>query len=571
MNERLMARWRSPALLVPLAVLVMVALLSSCGGGGGSGGSSAMDPGPGPSGSDAGTAAVSSGTITAFGSVFVNGHEYATGSAVVIDDDTGDSTSSTDGLEVGMVADVKPASASTSAHPMAAELHVHALARGVVDASDTGASTLTVMGQTVQLSSATTFTDHRACLTDTASPCDAITGQSGLSVTAGATPGSYVSVDGYLYGSGGAQIVATLVSIRDLPGAGNGYPAVYKAEGVVTAVGATSITIGGLVADLSASNCFNGARRTSSACAGLFAVGQVASVHGTAAPTGTSAFAAKVAILRDKLPVETAGAAVEIEGRVSTINGSTFSIRGFSVDASALPSAGLPVVGDVVRVQGTVAAGGATITASSISVIHAVATASYGFAGPVGAVAAGSAANTYTLTVLGQSIAVNASTRLADLSVRGGHRGDSNSRPFNIATFRTYLAASASQSVQVQTAADASGNLTATSVVIVPATTVAMLSGVVDATPAPANGTPTTFSIHGVAVSADPSAIVSARRWRLGTGSSTPSIAAGDFVIVRGTAVANAITVAPVTSLRGLLNNVVIDSGVPPSRDGGCF
>ncbi|HEY8707373.1 MAG TPA: DUF5666 domain-containing protein, partial [Burkholderiaceae bacterium] len=515
--------------------------------------------------------------ITAFGSVFVNGHEFATGNAMVIDDDTLASTSSTAGLQVGMAVDVKPTASSTSGSPEAAEIHLHPLARGVVDASNTGTNTLSVMGQTVQLSASTTFSDHRACLVATPSPCAAITGQSGLAATSGsggtATAGSYVTVDGYLYASGstsaGANIVATLVSVRDLPTTAIG--ANYKAEGVVTAVSGTTATIGGLAVDLSGATCF--AAETATPCISAFNVGQVVSVFAATEPTlPVSGFQATTALLRDKLVVQTAGASIELEGRVSNVTTSPagFVVRGVTIDASALTGTALPAVGDEVRVLGMVASNGTTVTASALTLEHAARSATYGLEGNVGSVAAGATVNTYVLTLLGQAVAVNSTTRLADRSMRDGDRGDSATHPFNITTFQTYLAASSSQHLLVRTSADTSGNLTALSVTIAPTSTVAGIAGVVDATPVPVNsstsGTPSTFSIHGLAVSADPAAIV--KRGGEHSPMSGTTVAAGDFVLARGSIVSSALVVtAPSGPLTPFASNIVIDTGVPGNED----
>ena len=553
--------------LLPSACALAVLSLAACGGGG-----SAATP--------SGTAtisSVSSGAITAFGSVFVNGHEFATGNAKVIDDDTLAQTSSTAGLEVGMAVDVKPTAASTSGSPEAAEIHLHPLARGVVDASNTTANTLTVMGQTVQLTASTTFSDHRACLVATPSPCAAITGQSGLASTSGsgntATAGSYVTVDGYLYASGpapaGANIVATLVSVRDLPTTAIG--ANYKAEGVVTTLAGSTATIGALAVDLSGATCF--AAETTTPCASAFKVGQVVSVFAATEPTlPVSGFQATTALLRDKLVVQTAGASIELEGRVSSVTASpaSFVVRGVTIDASALTGTALPAVGDEVRVLGVVASNGTTVTASVLTLEHAARSATYGFEGNVGGVAAGPTANTFVLTLLGQTVAVNATTRLADRSLRDGDRGDSATHPFNITTFQTYLAASSSQHLLVRTSADASGNLTALSVTIAPTSTVAGIAGVVDATPVPVNsstsGTPSTFSIHGLAVSADPAAIV--KRSGEHSPMSSATVAAGDFVLARGSLTSSGLAVAaPGGPLTPFASNIVIDSGVPGNED----
>src|SRR5690242_10601582 len=104
--------------------------LSACGGGGGGDtGSTTTSTGSTPAPVTAAADSFSSGTISAFGSVFVNGHEFNTNRAQVIDDDDGTTTAGVAGLEVGMVVDVKEDAANKNE---AAELHVHPLARGFV-------------------------------------------------------------------------------------------------------------------------------------------------------------------------------------------------------------------------------------------------------------------------------------------------------------------------------------------------------------------------------------------------------------------------------------------------------
>ncbi len=543
------------------AVSATLALaLTACGGGG-----SSSSPPPVATQS---SAATSSGAITAFGSVFVNGHEFSTANATVIDDDSGTTTSSTAGLEVGMVVDVKPSMASSATHPEASELHLHPLARGYVDTSDTTASTLTVMGQTVQLTSATNFSDHRACVSAAVNPCSAITGQSGLSATTGsgatALAGSYATVHGYLFGStpGAANIVATLISVADAPASST--PVVnFKAEGVVTASAASSVTIGALIVDLSAATCRVSGVTTS--CANAFSNGQVVSVMAAAAPSlPAKTFKADKARLGSKVAVDVSGAVVEIEGSVAsvTLSPASFVVRGISIDASALPAgSSLPAVGDIVRVLGTFSANGQSVTATSVKVLHAAAAASVGIQGDASAVAPGAAASTFVLSVLGQDVTVTSETRLADRSIKGWDHHDPASNPFNISTFKTYLDASVSKHLFVRAEADASGKLRALSVTIVPASAVAGVAGVVDATPAPVNsavtGTASTFSVHGIAVKADPAAI-----FRLHS-AALQSVAAGDEVLALGTFAANTLTVSATVSR----TNVVIDLGVPTHHD----
>lgn len=534
--------------------------LAACGGGGGGGSDSAG----GGTSSPAGANAVSSGAISAFGSVFVNGHEFATGSARVMDDDTGDTAGKVSALEVGDVVDVDPASTSTSAAPIAQWLHVHPLARGYVDALDTTGATLTVMGQVVSLDTGTLYSDHRACVSAATSPCTAVTDASGLVATTGTTGGSYVTVDGYLFGNGAgaAQIVATLVSVRDLPA---NYPAAFKAEGVVATTTAAGVTIGGLAVDLDHATCRVDGQQA--ACAGAFTAGEVVSVFSATAPTlPATAFNATVAIERRHLPVQTAGQSVEFDGRVSAstpASGSTaatFVVRGVTVDTSQLPAGtSLPAVGDTVRVMGTVSADGLSVVATSIKITHAARSASYGFAGDVTAVAAGTAAGTFDVTVLGQTIVVTDQTRLSDRQSRHWGDDDPQSNPFNIATFQAYLAASASQHVAVKAAKDSSGVLQALSFSIWPVSTFSEVAGPVDATPAPVAASasaPGTFSVDGVAVSAASGAIHFAHH-------GLSAISTGDQVIASGTFAAGVLGVG---STQGF-GNFVVDFG--PGHVGG--
>ncbi|MBC7733249.1 MAG: hypothetical protein H7306_15340 [Bacteriovorax sp.] len=559
-------------LRLPKVVLLAgaIAALSLAGCGGGSSGDASPTSGT-LSGASAGSA--STGTITAFGSVFVNGHEFGTGTAKVIDDDTGTTSAGTSALEVGMTVDIKSAANSTSSSPVADEVHLHPLVRGIVDASDSTAGTLTVMGQAVQLTASTNYSDHRACLTASPLPCSAITGQSSLAATAGAggaaVAGSYVTVHGYLYSSGSttgaANVVATLVSVADVP---SGTAAInYKAEGVVTAVGSSAVTIAGLTVDLSGATCH--AAGSVVPCASAFSAGQIVSVIGATEPAlPATSFTATTARLRSKLVIATEGATIEVEGKVSSVTASpaSFVVRGVTVDASALASGTLPAVGDEVKVLGTVASGGTSITATSVTALHAARSATFGLEGDAASVTAGSTSGTFVLTVLGQSVSVVADTRLADRSVHGS--GGSSANPFNISTFQSYLAASTSQHLLVRSQVDANGKLSALSVTIVPASARASVSGVVDAAPAPVNGsggTPSTFSVHGLAVSADPSSVTSRRH---GGSSTATMVAAGELVLARGTYSGGVLTVAvPSGPLDRSSANIVIDSGIPSGKD----
>jgi len=560
-----------------LAASLASVWLASCGGGSGTTTSTNTTP---TATTGARTLSASSGEITAFGSVFVNGREFSTKSARVVDHDTGTVVTDESTLEVGMSVDVKPTSATgmDTSMPLADEIRLHPLARGHVDTTDTAASTLSVMGQLVQLTSATNFSDRRACATAATPTCTAVAGLSDLTATSGASaPGSYVTVHGFLFtpGTGAVNIVATLVSVGDVPATTGRGASAFKAEGAVVSTGTGSVVIGGLTVDLSKATCRVDTGKAD--CASAFAVGQVVSVFGTTAPAlPATSFAAGTAASSSKLPVQTAGATIELQGRVSSASGTGFVLRGVSIDGAALTAASLPVVGDDVRVTGTVATNGTAVTASAIKLLHAAISRTVSLEGDYSDVVAGATADTYVITVLGQSISVDATTRLADRSTRAAPRSGSNA--FNISTFQTVLAASASKHLVVNATADTAGKLTAVALTIAPASTAASLQGVVDATPAPVNGTsataPTTFAIHGLNVSADPATFASPRGWRM-RGQAT-TVAAGDLVVARGTWSNGTLVVAvPTTGANGATGpsagNYVVDLGTPRTGEHSRF
>lgn len=559
------------------SLLALVMALGACGGGGSGSDDSAL--------SGAGADATSSGTITAFGSVYVNGHKFNTDSARVVDDDTGAVSTGSDVLEVGMVVDVRAASHSHPDRPVAAELRVHPLARGVVDASDGSSGTLKVMGQTVQLTAATVFSDRRSCVEATTDPCTAVSSQAELTATTGsgtgAVAGDYVVVHGYLYAptadSSSAQIVATLVSLRD---SSSETGATYKAEGVISEVNTTArtLTVGGLTVDFTQVACYKA--RSNADCASAFSVGQVVSAYSTSMPAlPVSQLTADVLRVRSKTVVETEGATVELEGKVASVNGSQFVLRGMVIDAASLNSGSLPVAGDVVRVLGVVASGGTQITASSVTLLRPAAARAVGLEGDYSSLAAGSTAQTYVVTLLGQRITVDAETRLADRSSARASRAHRSSNPFNIGTFESYLAAATTKQLRIAALDDGSGNLRALSLTLVADTAVSGVAGT--ASGSDSTGNPVQFTVHGVAVQADTSAIVARRTHQHGNdseGDSTPEVTAGSvsdgqWVVVRGSLIEGTLVVSPPASGSAPgADSIVVNFGTPGNRaERDCF
>jgi len=482
-----------------LAATAVAAMLAACGSGGGGSGATTGASATGSSPSSTTVASQSTGAITAFGSVFVNGHEFNTNNASVVDDDTGATTTGTADLDIGEVVRVIPASDSSANAPVASEIHVDPLARGFVDVNSVSAGTLTVMGQTVQITSSTAYVDRRACVAAASSPCSAINAQSGLTATSGATPGSYVTVHGYLYSTGtAAQIVATLISVQDYvapTAATSGSP--FKLEGQVTTVSGSSIVIGGETVDLSAATCR--ADEVTAACSSIAAVGKTVAAFGFTAPTN-SMFAPTAARLVDLLP-QTAGVQVEIEGKVSSVTGTSFVVQGITIDGSGLAGNQIPAVGDTVELVGTVAANGQNVTATSILRDRPAAPARLVLAGPLTSVTAGTAAGTYVVTVLGQTATVDSNTMIVDRTVRP--------RPtFNITNFQTYiqgLSALPYVTLAVQTTSTGGLQANAFEIVEAPSDNFVKITGPADG--AVTAGNPSSVTVHGIDILFDATSV----------------------------------------------------------------
>ena len=427
--------------------LTSALILAACGGGGGGSASS----GGTPVATANSSASISSGTVTAFGSIFVNGHEYDTSAASVVDDDAGGSTSSA--LAVGMTVEVKPTSASTNTAPKAQEIRVTPLARGSVDASDTSNSALSVMGQTVQLTPATVIKDARACVaTATCTPA-VITDQSGLVPACSLSAGTYsctgtaatqVQVFGFLNASGSSSaITATLVRVIDNNGSGSQF---YRATG------ALSVASSGTAP---ASYTLNGLSFSSQTACGApiecsFSSGNVVTTRGTMAPTyGTPGSSLPIPVVFTPVTLHlsrasalTVGSTIEVEGLVSNASGSTFQVQGVTVTLGSGQT--LPNNGDHIEATGTVTATAPpAITATSLSTEEHRGQHVSGFlledtlgTGPVTTNSPVTTPPTYTLSILGVSVQVNAKTHLEDETA-------TTPPAFNINTFASYIGSTA--------------------------------------------------------------------------------------------------------------------------------
>jgi hypothetical protein len=422
-------------------------IVAACGGGSSS---SSMGSPATPS------AMVASGVITGFngaGGVTVNGQKFATGTSTqVLDGDNDDAPSSASGLQVGMTVDID---ASGSAATM---LRFISAVRGEVDAVDPTGSTLTVLGQTVQVGSGTSFAGHAG--NNSASPAPMRLSD--------IHAGDYVVVFGYVECPGTSctaaptDVVATLVVEPASVG-------MYRVQGYVTNynAGTNSFMINGLTVDIATSGMSPTVCSTMN-CA--FANGDFVVVRSATAPTGSAAagtltLTASEVRIRPQTPTFAMGATVTIEGPVTNLSATGFTVRGITVDASAsgLAStlAGLQN-NQIVEVTGTIAAGG-TLTATSITVEQS---ATFVLTGPLDSVSATG------FSVLGQSFSVTGSTIFADLA--------QGVRPLDSTNFATVLGAG--NQVIVAGYPSSGGNV-ATRVVRIatPATPTAAVEGVVTA------------------------------------------------------------------------------------------
>jgi len=465
--------------ITTLGIAALTMLVTSCGGG--SGGSSPLgsSTSTGTSTTAGAPPASASGVITAFGSVFVNGTEYAVdGSTNVVDGDSDDAPSSASMLQVGMTVDV------TASGTAATMVRFTSAVRGEVDAVDASQSTLTVLGQTVVITSGTSFAGN----TTSGGATTAVTSLSNVNV------GDYVVVYGFLEctsatsgstcSGGGTQVVASLVYE---PGAADAYRTVGYAENVNAS--ADTFTINGLTVSYTTSGA-NPTSCTPSPCA--ITAGEFLAVRSGTAPSSSSGALTLAATRIEQsafAPVLESGETASIQGPVNNINttADTFTLRGVSIDASGLAATvGMLSDGQIVQVTGTVNADG-SITATAITVERF---ATFALVAPLTA----ESATDDTIGLLGQTFTVNSMTKFADRSMQ------QFGQPFNLSNFTSVL--SVGDLVEVSGYSGSSG-FVATRVELLPTPKTAFVAaqGVVTAVSSSAD----TLTIGGVTISLDAS------------------------------------------------------------------
>ncbi|NOU00502.1 MAG: hypothetical protein HOO95_02850 [Gallionella sp.] len=357
-------------------ILASALTLNGCGGG--------SDSTP----STTSGSAVSQGVITAKGSVFVNGIEYFSNSSTSITID-GSPVADDTFLKEGMTVKVRGSSDDVSKKGTATKIEAKDALEGKIDSVDNTKKTITVMGQTVQIE------DNVTRLNDD--------NTQKVFSSASFASGDIVEVNGFPDDNGGLH--ATRVA-KKLSGE-------FESKGFVANLTATSF-------DLSRTP---GAApfitvNFTSLPAGVVD-GSLVEVKATGTPVAGVITASSIR-LEDSLG--SSGEKVEIEGIVSSLTpGTTASdfdivINGQHIltDASTLYEGGLSAdmaPGVKLEAKGTLNSSG-VLVASKIS-----------FRSHIKIEGDASAVTATGLTVLGQTVSINALTRLANnvLPVAGAH------------------------------------------------------------------------------------------------------------------------------------------------------
>ena len=380
-------------------------LLSSCGGGGVVAGIEGTGT--------AQVAAASSGPISRFGSIFVNGVEFDTTHATISIDGRG--ATATD-LSVGDVVEVQGSIAAGGTTGTATTVDYRTAVQGPISAVDGPNSTVTVLGQTVQIGPQTSLGAEAG----------------GTPTFASLVPGTLIEVSGFPGADG--TLAATRVEIQT-------QLAAYELTGVVAAVDPSTlqVVVNGDTVD------FSGAQFAGFPAGGGLQVGDRVQVELPVGSVAGTLLATRITLLPPLSAASGAQGAVqgEIDGYVSPAQ---FQVDDTAVSTNAQTqfqngTAATLAAGVEIAVQGAFDANG-TLVATTVQfaptnpiLVRATVTAVDSSAG--------------TLAVLGIPVATDALTRYEDQTANPV-------TPFNLA------AVSVGDYVEVHGHLDAAGVLQAT-------------------------------------------------------------------------------------------------------------
>jgi hypothetical protein len=212
---------------ISLAIASVIGLTACGGGSGGSGGSDSTGSSTGTSGNT-----ITSGVVTGFGSVFVDGVEFETDSSSFSLDDGDDGPEDEDGLAVGMVVTVTGTVNTDGVTGTADHIEFDDELEGIVNANNVdtdGTGTMTIMGQTVVISTTTIFESDVAGITG----ADLV------------VAGNVVEVSGFSSGDG--TVYATRIEVKLAAHSGEE----IELKGIITNLTDTTFDLGGLTVDFS--------------------------------------------------------------------------------------------------------------------------------------------------------------------------------------------------------------------------------------------------------------------------------------------------------------------------------
>ncbi len=360
-------------LLAPLVALALV--LAACGGGGYGG----MNPPP-KMPPQAAKLSVNVGAIRSFSSsgFSVGGVQFqAAGAAITVDG----KSASLDDLHVGDMVEVKGHHDDSNDEDIADEVDLHGNVQGPVSAIDTTAQTLTVLGQTVEVSADTSFEDD-------ISPASLL----------GVHVGDILEVSGMTAADG--TIHATRLERKP---AGSAFAVIGTAS--ATNAAAMTLNINALVIDFAA------ATLTGFASGGP-ADGQLIAATGTVLEQNGALQAMQLQLLTNQDLHQDPMDEAKVEGLITRfVSASDFDVSGHTVSTSSSTEFDGGTAADLavnlqVEVEGTIDANG-VIQASKVHIGHP---ADVRLIAQVDATDASGG----TLTVLGTTVAVDSLTRFED-------------------------------------------------------------------------------------------------------------------------------------------------------------
>ena len=184
--------------VIPTILVAAAAALVACGGG--SGMSGTTPPGSAP--------VMATGTITGFGSIYVNGVHFKTTSATIRKNGQVVAQSA---LKVGEIARIKGSKNDSDATGNAESVDVDENVAGPIATIDTTLNTLTVLGQTVKIDAGTSFSSDVKPADITGLKMNDFIEVSGLVAADGTITATRIDRDA---SAGNLQVVGTLASIN---------------------------------------------------------------------------------------------------------------------------------------------------------------------------------------------------------------------------------------------------------------------------------------------------------------------------------------------------------------------